>query len=118
MILWIYAQSGQGKSTLAKSLLQPNTIWLDSDAIRSGMNKDLGFSTEDRIENNLRVARLAKLLSDQGHSVIVSMITPFKSLRVQIQKICNPVFICLGGQSTKDRPFEPPETGLEFNIKI
>lgn len=119
MIIWCVGQSGSGKTTLAKKFQQPGVIFLDGDSVRNTINKDLGFSKEDRVENNLRVARLAKLLSDQGHSVVVSLITPYRELRIKIQKICNPTFIYLPSVAEKDRPYEQPNSGeLDFSIKI
>lgn len=77
MILWITGQRKSGKTTLAKQLLQRmDAIHLDGDDMRESINQDLGFSEEDRLENNKRIARLAKVLENQGFDVIVSTICP------------------------------------------
>lgn len=76
MIIWIRGARKSGKTTLAKQLLERmDAIWLDGDMVRS-IWTDLGFSDEDRLENNKRVARLAKAIEDQGRDVIVSTICP------------------------------------------
>ena len=76
MIIWIRGPRKSGKTTLAKQLLERmNAVWLDGDDMRT-MWPDLGFSEQDRLVNNIRVAKLAKILEDQGHDVIVSTICP------------------------------------------
>lgn len=106
MITWITGQSKSGKSTLARKM-RKNEIILDGDAMRSTINKDLGFSKEDRIENNMRIARLAKELESQGFDVIVTTICPYKELREDIRKITGCKFIYLeGGIKHKDYPYE------------
>jgi adenylyl-sulfate kinase len=81
--------SGSGKTTLAKGVLgnpnHANLIHLDGDDIRLGLNKDLGYSLEDREENIRRISCISKLINDQGISVIASFIFPTKKLR-QIAK--------------------------------
>ncbi len=105
MITWITGNSGAGKTTLAHRL-RKNEIILDGDAMRN-VWRDLGFSKEDRIEQNLRVARLAKELETQGYDVIVSTICPFRKLRRDVQKITDCRFIYLeGGKSGKEYPYE------------
>lgn len=77
MIIWIRGERKSGKTTLAKQLLERmDAVWLDGDMVR-GIWTDLGFSEADRLENNKRVARLAKAIEDQGRDVIVSTICPF-----------------------------------------
>jgi len=95
MIWWIYGESGSGKTTLAKKL---QGIHLDADEIRPAISEDLGYSPADRRKNNLRIARLAKLLSDQGHDVIVSTICPYEDLRDQVYYICKCRFIKVEGK--------------------
>ena len=86
-VFWLYGLSGSGKSTLAvemeKSLHDRNihSVILDGDNLRSGLNKDLGFSDEDRRENMRRVSEMAKVLSENGIISIVSMITPLREFR-------------------------------------
>ena len=86
-VLWLTGLSGSGKSTIANALekklynLGVRTYVLDGDNIRHGLNKDLGFSNADRIENIRRVSEVAKLMVDAGIVVIASFISPFKSER-------------------------------------
>ncbi len=105
MITWIYGQSKSGKSTLARDLAY-DAIILDGDALRQ-IWEDLGFSREDREEQGMRTARLAKELDRQGFDVVVALITPYKKLREEIYKITGCKFIFLeGGITYPDYPFE------------
>ena len=85
--LWFTGLSGAGKSTIAnlveKKLLAMgrHTYLLDGDNVRHGLNKDLGFTDEDRVENIRRVAEVAKLMTDAGLVVLVSFISPFRAER-------------------------------------
>ncbi len=85
--LWFTGLSGSGKSTIAnlveKRLLAMgrHTYLLDGDNVRHGLNKDLGFTDEDRVENIRRVAETAKLMVDAGLIVLVSFISPFRAER-------------------------------------
>ncbi len=91
--IWLYGLSGAGKSTIAKELnniLIENKIphvLLDGDDLRSGINKDLGFSNKDRNENIRRAAELADLLMRQNVISICSFITPFYALRKMVKEI-------------------------------
>jgi bifunctional enzyme CysN/CysC len=86
-VLWFTGLSGSGKSTIAnlveKKLHRMNrhTFLLDGDNVRHGLNKDLGFTEEDRVENIRRVAEVAKLMVDAGLIVLVSFISPFRAER-------------------------------------
>jgi bifunctional enzyme CysN/CysC len=86
-IVWFTGLSGSGKSTIAnlveKKLLAmgQHTYLLDGDNVRHGLNKDLGFTDEDRVENIRRVAEVAKLMVDAGLIVLVSFISPFRAER-------------------------------------
>jgi bifunctional enzyme CysN/CysC len=86
-VLWFTGLSGAGKSTVAdlveQSLMRAgrHTIILDGDNVRHGLNKDLGFTDEDRVENIRRVAEVAKLMVQAGLIVLVSFISPFRSER-------------------------------------
>ena len=94
-VLWLSGLSGAGKSTLSelfKSHLfkeQPDAkvVILDGDAVRTGLNGDLGFSRADRQENLRRIAEVAKLLVGEGIIVIVACITPREANRIMIRKI-------------------------------
>jgi bifunctional enzyme CysN/CysC len=86
-VLWFTGYSGAGKSTIAnlveKKLFAENrhTYLLDGDNVRHGLNKDLGFTEADRVENIRRVAEVAKLMVDAGLIVITAFISPFRSER-------------------------------------
>jgi bifunctional enzyme CysN/CysC len=85
--VWFTGLSGSGKSTIAnlveKRLLAMghHTYLLDGDNVRHGLNKDLGFTDEDRVENIRRVAEVARLMVDAGLIVLVSFISPFRAER-------------------------------------
>jgi len=87
VIIWFTGLSGSGKSTIANALevelfkIKKHTFLLDGDNIRYGLNKDLGFSKEDRQENIRRVAEVSKLFLDAGLIVITSFISPYKEDR-------------------------------------
>jgi bifunctional enzyme CysN/CysC len=86
-VIWLTGLSGAGKSTLANELEKRlrargvRTYLLDGDNVRHGLNSDLGFSAEDRIENIRRVAEVAKLMVDAGLVVITAFISPFRAER-------------------------------------
>jgi len=116
MITWISGQSKSGKSTRAREEIAKSkvrwrpTIHLDGDDMRRTISADLGYSKEDRRENNLRIARLAKLLDSQGFDVIVSTICPYRELRDKVYRICGCRWIYLkGGVEHPDYPFEGPQ---------
>jgi bifunctional enzyme CysN/CysC len=86
-ILWFTGLSGAGKSTIANLVEKQlhadgrQTYLLDGDNVRHGLNKDLGFTDQDRVENIRRVAEVARLMVDAGLIVLVSFISPFRSER-------------------------------------
>ena len=86
-VLWFTGLSGAGKSTIANLVdkrlhaLGYHTFLLDGDNVRHGLNRDLGFTDEDRVENIRRVAEVAKLMTDAGLIVLVSFISPFRAER-------------------------------------
>ena len=86
-VLWFTGLSGAGKSTIANLVEKKlharglHTYLLDGDNVRHGLNRDLGFTDEDRVENIRRVAEVAKLMVDAGLIVLVSFISPFRSER-------------------------------------
>lgn len=91
-IQWVYGESGSGKSTLARKLLEQGAVHLDGDDMRRVWT-DLQFSDTDRLENNLRIAHLARVLDRQGFNVVVSTICPTKAIRKAVQKITGCIFI-------------------------
>ena len=92
-ILWFTGLSGSGKSTIANIIEQKlhqlgkRTYLLDGDNVRHGLNKDLGFTDTDRVENIRRVSEVSKLMVDAGLITIVSFISPFKSERKMAREI-------------------------------
>ncbi len=92
-VVWLYGLSGSGKSTIALQLERQLhdegklVKLLDGDNIRTGLNKNLGFSDEDRAENIRRIAEVAKLFVDSGMLVLASFITPTNALRHQAREI-------------------------------
>lgn len=102
-VFWFYGLSGSGKTTLATAIEQRLTYQgfktkiLDGDNIRGGLNKDLGFSDADRLENIRRISEIAKLFYDAGIIVICSFITPKRELRTMAREVigekgCTPVY--------------------------
>lgn len=120
MILFIVGNTRSGKTTAAKNIIQlfgvnNPPIWLDGDMVRK-IWPGLGFSREDRIENNMRAARLAKELDNQGFNVIISMICPYRELRDKIRGFLgkdNVKFIFLSGgkEPSEEYPYEPRQEG-------
>jgi adenylylsulfate kinase len=92
-ILWFTGLSGSGKSTLANAVEESLhregrlTYLLDGDNIRHGLNRDLGFSTEDRMENIRRIGEVARLFCDAGLIVLTSFISPFQKDRDQVRSL-------------------------------
>jgi bifunctional enzyme CysN/CysC len=95
-VLWLTGISGAGKSTLGNLIekrlaaLGRHTFLLDGDNIRHGLNRDLGFTDADRIENIRRVSEVVKLLTDAGLIVITAFISPFRSERQIIRQMMAP----------------------------
>ncbi|MEL6568902.1 MAG: sulfate adenylyltransferase subunit CysN [Pseudomonadota bacterium] len=94
-VLWFTGLSGSGKSTVANELqkrlfaLGRHTMVLDGDNVRHGLNRDLGFTDADRVENIRRVSHVAKLMADSGLIVLVSFISPFRSERQMARNLMN-----------------------------
>lgn len=92
-LFWLYGLSGSGKTTLAAAFERRLheeglfSVVLDGDNVRSGLNKDLGFSDEDRSENIRRIAEAAKLFVENGVLTIVSFITPRERFRRMAREI-------------------------------
>ena len=96
MVLWFTGLSGAGKSTIAnlveKKLVRMNrhTFLLDGDNVRHGLNKDLGFTDADRVENIRRIGEVAKLMTDAGLIVITAFISPFRAERQMVRDMMAP----------------------------
>jgi bifunctional enzyme CysN/CysC len=95
-VLWLTGLSGAGKSTIAdiveKQLLAAgrHTMLLDGDNVRHGLNRDLGFTDVDRIENIRRVGEVAKLMAEAGLIVICSFISPYRAERQMVRELIEP----------------------------
>ncbi len=119
MIIWLTGNTDSGKTTLAESLyfkMSNDTIILDGDDMRTVWN-DLKLSKADRYENNFRIARLARIIDNQGHDVIVAVIAPYKELRENIDKLIPDtkwVYVRRGsdGLPNPEKPYEIPESPL------
>ncbi len=95
-VLWLTGLSGAGKSTIANLIEKRltaagrHTYLLDGDNVRHGLNKDLGFTAQDRVENIRRVAEVSRLMVDAGLIVLVSFISPFRSERRMARELFEP----------------------------
>ena len=95
-VLWLTGLSGAGKSTIANQIEKRltaegrHTYLLDGDNVRHGLNKDLGFTAQDRVENIRRVAEVSRLMVDAGLIVLVSFISPFRSERRMARELFQP----------------------------
>lgn len=93
VVLWFTGLSGSGKSTIANAVesqllhLGKHSYLLDGDNVRHGLNKDLGFSDTDRVENIRRIGEVAKLFVDSGTIVLTAFISPFISDRQQVRDL-------------------------------
>jgi len=95
-VLWFTGISGAGKSTIANLVekklvrMHRHTFLLDGDNVRHGLNRDLGFSDADRVENVRRVAEVARLMTDAGLIVISAFISPFRAEREMVRQMIAP----------------------------
>jgi bifunctional enzyme CysN/CysC len=95
-VLWFTGLSGSGKSTIANEvekqlfLMNRHTFLLDGDNVRHGLNRDLGFTETDRIENIRRVGEVAKLMADAGLIVLTAFISPFRAERQMVRGMLPP----------------------------
>ena len=92
-VLWFTGLSASGKSTLANEVekelfkLNCHTYLLDGDNIRHGLNRDLGFTHNDRVENIRRMGEVSRLFADAGQIVLTAFISPFKSERTMVRDL-------------------------------
>lgn len=109
-VIWLTGNVGAGKTSLAYLLKERlNAVVLDGDEMRASISLGAGFSKNQREQHNLRVARLAKILNEQGHNVVVSVIAPFASTRRKITKLIDPIWVYIKSQTvSKDKPYQPP----------
>ena len=97
--IWLTGLSGAGKSTLANEVekrlfaMGKYTMLLDGDNVRMGLNQNLGFSEEDRVENIRRIAEVSKLMNDAGLIVLTSFISPFRQDRRNTKNIIGERFV-------------------------
>jgi bifunctional enzyme CysN/CysC len=95
-VLWFTGLSGAGKSTIANMVemklarMNRHTFLLDGDNVRHGLNRDLGFTDADRVENIRRVGEVAKLMTDAGLIVITAFISPFRAEREMVRQMMAP----------------------------
>lgn len=96
-IAWLTGLSGAGKSTIADAVdrglteADRSSMVLDGDNLRQGLNRDLGFTAEERAENIRRAAEVARLMADAGLVVIVSLISPFRAERAAARAIAGDI---------------------------
>ena len=92
-VLWFTGLSGSGKSTIANeverklAIMNRHTFLLDGDNVRQGLNKDLGFTETDRIENIRRIGEVSKLMTDAGLIVLTAFISPFRAERQMVREM-------------------------------
>ena len=95
-VVWLTGLSGAGKSTIANALearllsMGAHSMLLDGDNVRHGLNRDLGFTDTDRVENIRRLGEVAKLMADAGLIVITAFISPFRADRQMAREIAGP----------------------------
>ncbi|HEF5873238.1 TPA: adenylyl-sulfate kinase [Burkholderia cenocepacia] len=97
-VLWLTGLSGAGKTTLADAVAarlrdrRVHPVVLDGDRLRTGLNRDLGFTVQDRFENVRRIAEVAALTSESGALAIVAVISPLAAMRDAARAIVGPAF--------------------------
>ena len=119
MIVWITGKSGSGKTTLAKDLMvKLQGINLDGNEMRESISQGAGFSPEDRLRHNVKIARLAKVLERQM-PVVVSLICPLNGIRDRVDSICSPIWIYLKRTLPDKRGHifeEPPDSFKTIDV--
>ncbi len=117
-VLWFTGLSGSGKSTLANALDEKlnfkkyNTYILDGDNVRMGLNKDLGFSPDDRKENIRRISEVAKLFADSGKVVMTAFISPYITDRNEARNLIGDDFVEIYVNTSLDQCIERDPKGL------
>jgi bifunctional enzyme CysN/CysC len=112
-VVWFTGLSGAGKSSIANEVERrlhsegARTYLLDGDNVRQGLNKDLGFTEADRIENMRRIAEVACLMADAGLIVLVAFISPFRDERARARALLDPGEFC---EVFVDTPLELAES--------
>src|SRR3989338_1110730 len=122
-LFWLTGNTGAGKTTLAEEMREyfnehlgashpaaRRVVVLDGDEMRATISVDEGLEPDDRRTHNLRVARLANLLSEHGFLVLVAVIAPFARVRAELEGICDPVWIYAkrSGLGAAGKPYDPP----------
>lgn len=109
--MWLTGNSGAGKTTTAKEIQKEiGGVILDGDDMRWSISESAGFGMKDRYEHNMRVARLARVLRDQGQQVIISVIAPHPEIRKRVDLVLSPEWFWLHSDQRvyPDRPYVDP----------
>lgn len=113
--IWLFGPSGAGKTTIGKELQEQlknrgrNAVLVDGDELRSTVCKDLGFSYNDRLQQSLRAAYMAKAINSGNSWAIVCLITPFKEFRDEIRKILDNIDMVYLESSKQERIKRDPK---------
>ena len=109
MIIWLTGNTESGKTSISKQIqkLYDNCIILDGDDMRQSISRGLTLSKRDRIENNIRIAHLAKTLHNQKFNIVIASIAPFQEGRDKVDKIIDVKWIYIeGGKIGIEYPYE------------
>ena len=117
-IVWLTGQSGSGKTTLANAIKDElgSVVILDGNEMRESISAE-GFSPDDRHAHNLRVARLAQVLSKQA-IVVVSVIAPFADTRAEIDRLVSPIWVLCSRRQQKAGPEYPYELPRPSEVRV